>query len=362
MRLCSRLLIVTACLCSGCRREFNPTPTAGEGDCLSQVIQLTSDFQRAGEAYFSPDMSWVVFQAVPTGEQNHQMYVAPVRSGPDGITVLGTPIRITPQSTWNSCGFFSPDGKSLIFSSTAGRELVETPQSGYQRQGGTYRWSFPSEADIFHVKGWQGAIAGVHPSEVANLAKDRLTDNVLHDAECSFSPGGKWIVFTSNRTGDQELWVMRADGSNPVQLTTVPGYDGGAFFSPDGYRLLYRSDRQGNNLLQIFVADLVFNDQGNITGISNERQLTNDANVNWGPFWHPDGRHIVYATSAHGHTNYELYLMRGDGSRKTRLTFAAGADVLPVFSPDGKYLMWSSTRHGPGAQLYLAKFKLPKGS
>src|SRR5438874_13804681 len=101
---------------------------------------------------------------------------------------------------------------------------------------------------------------------------------------------------------------MRCDGSHPVLLTHSPGYDGGPFYSPDGKRIVYRSDRRSNNLLQIFVADIAFDHRGNITRIVKERQLTHDANVNWGPYWHPDGKHIIYATSMHGHANYELYL------------------------------------------------------
>ncbi len=91
---------------------------------------------------------------------------------------------------------------------------------------------------------------------------------------------------------------MRPDGTGVVRLTTAKGYDGGPFFSPDGSCLVYRSDRKGNDLLQVFVADLAFDAAGNIAGLRNERQLTDDANVNWGPYFHPDGRHVVYATSA----------------------------------------------------------------
>ena len=147
-----------------------------------------------------------------------------------------------------------------------------------------------------------------------------------------------------------------------MQLTHTPGYDGGPFFSPDGKRLVYRSDRQKNNLLQIFTSELTFDGNGNITGMTNERQLTNDAGVNWGPFWHPDGRHIIYATSGKNHTNYDLMLMRDDGSHKTRITFNAATDILPAFSPDGNYLMWTSTRSGGTSQIYVAKFKMPPGA
>ena len=93
----------------------------------------------------------------------------------------------------------------------------------------------------------------------------------MYDAEGSFSPDGKWIVFTSMRSGDGDIYVMHADGSDPVRITAAPGYDGGPFFSPDGKRLLYRSDRKHNDMLQIFVADLAFDEKGNITGAQNRQ-------------------------------------------------------------------------------------------
>ena len=388
-----RAAAIVACafatvLLIGCAQpEFNETPNLSESDSITDIIQLTHGFDRAGEAYFSPDMQWVIFQAVPHGEQQYQMYVAPLmydvteRSPAPGsvmratplpglkiphatdILRLGEPIRISPASSRNTCGFFSPDGYSLIFGSTAGKEDPEEPNSGYQRQGANYRWSFPKGMEVFRADGWQPAIESAEPGKIVDLAKHAITYNDAYDAECGYSPDGKWIAFTSNLSGDLELYAMHPDGSSLTRLTNAPGYDGGPFFSPDGKRLVYRSDRQGNDLLQVFVADVVFDRAGNITGLTNERNLTNDANVDWGPFWHPDGKHIIYATSKWGHHNYELMLMRDDGTHKTRITYKDGPDLLPAFSPDGKYLMWCSRRSQDGSpQIFLAKFKFPKGS
>jgi TolB protein len=193
------------------------------------------------------------------------------------------------------------------------------------------------------------------------LTTKPLTDNTFYDAEGSFSPDGRNIVFTSNRTGDLELFAMKPDGTGVVQLTNTPGYDGGPFFSPDGKHLLYRSDRNSNDLLQVFVSDVVYDNAGNVTALANERQLTADANVNWGPFWHPSGEWIAWATSAHGHHNYEVYVMRADGSRKTRVTYSAGADVLPAFSPDGRQMVWSSKRTDDNTtQVFIADFRPPE--
>jgi Tol biopolymer transport system component len=380
--------VATMLLASGCAGRAAPTPPAppaGESEVLGNVIQLTSGFARAGEAYFSPDMNWVIFQATPQGEEHYAMYVARTRRQGDQIVALEPPIRISPPGSRNTCGDFSPDGRSILFASTAGQEDPQVPGSGYQRQGRDYRWSFPDGMDLFRADNWQAAVANADAARGLDLAQHRLASARGYDAEGSFSPDGKWIVFSSTRddqpaaptpTPDElmttrpttaparrpnlELYVMRSDGSSVVRLTNIDGYDGGPFFSPDGKRIVYRSDRLGNDLLQVYVADLVFDARGDITGIIHERKLTDDANVNWGPFWHPGGRHIVYATSVHGHANYELYLMRDDGSAKTRLTFTPGADVLPVFSPDGRYLLWTSKRTSDNTtQLFLATFTMP---
>jgi Tol biopolymer transport system component len=366
---------VLSLLSAGCVTQ---APPMSEAEVLFDVTQLTHDFARAGEAYFAADSRWIVFQATPKGEENYQMYIAPLTSelvapGEDAnLTGIGRPVRVSPTGSKNTCGYFSPDGHSFIFASTAGIEPAQATattqstqptRSGYQRSSGTYRWDFPPEMEIFRADGWEDALRAAAANGQTNLARRPLTDNGAYDAECAFSPDGKWIVFTSLRSGDAELFAMRADGSAVVQLTRAKGYDGGPFFSPDGKRLVYRSDRAGNDLLQIFVADAARDRAGNITGLRRERQLTNDRNVNWGPYWHPDGKHIIYATSVHGHQNYELYLMRSDGSRKTRITFTGGFDGLPVFSPDGRHIMWSSKRTADGTtQVFIARFRMPRGA
>ncbi len=81
----------------------------------------------------------------------------------------------------------------------------------------------------------------------------RLTDTPGYDAEGSYSPDGKQIIFTSFRDGDAEIYIMDADGKNPRRITHAKGYDGGPFFSPDGKKIIYRSDRKENDLLQVYI-------------------------------------------------------------------------------------------------------------
>lgn len=372
----------------GAATRPEPTPAEREAAVLSNVTQLTfaRDFDRAGEAYFSPDMRWVVFQAVPRGEKNYAMYVARlVRVGgePAGLVVV---TRVSPPGSRNTCGWFADDGTTLVFASTAGKDDPDEAAPGYQREGRNYRWAFSKGMEIYRVPGFEKRVL-TSTEGFVDLARPefRLTDNDAYDAECATSPDGEWVVFCSDREsvveGDlpatqpaaarpRQLWAMRKDGSGLVQLTRTHGYNGGPFFSPDGKRLVYRSDRVGNDLLQVLVADVVRDRRGNITGLANERKVTDDANVNWGPYWSADGRRIVYASSKEGHANYELFSRRGDGSagratdrREARLTWSAGPDVLPVVSPDGNYLMWSSRRgEDKTTQVYVARLTWPRGS
>jgi len=185
----------------------------------------------------------------------------------------------------------------------------------------------------------------------------RLTDSPGYDAEGSYSPDGKQIVFCSNRDGNLELYIMDSDGRHVRKLTHAPGcYNGGPFFSPDSKRVIFRSDRRKKDHLQLYV----INADG--TG---EQALTDNLDwVYWAPFWYKDGKHIVFTAADHSNPavrpNYDLWWMNVETGKKVRLTYAPGQDVLPAFSADGSKLMWTSTRDGrQPAQLYIADFVAP---
>jgi Tol biopolymer transport system component len=188
----------------------------------------------------------------------------------------------------------------------------------------------------------------------------RLTDAPGYDAEGSYSPDGKQIVFTSRRDNDDlEIYIMNADGSGQRRLTFGAGYDGGPFFSPDGKTILYRGDRRndGKMNLQIRMVD---------ADGKNDRAITDNPVFNWCPFWHPSGRSFIFTQADHeayakrSKPNYDLYMMTADGGNSTRITFDEAFDGLPVFSPDGKRLMWTSKRTGLAEpQVFIADFRLP---
>jgi TolB protein len=329
------------------------------------ALQLTfpDRFIKAGEAYFSPDMKRIVFQAieVPPGEQDpaefYAMFVCDVvRDAAGDITGVTNIRRVSPKGSANTCGWFHPtDPNRLLFASTVGAPTAENAP-GYQRGTSRYRWAFPPETRIVEVdlRTADGSVASLKPLE---------GDGKAYMAEGSWSPDGRFILFCSLESGDGDLYIRDTKTGARRAIVTAPGYDGGPFFSPDGKRICYRSDRNRDNLLQVFVADLVFDASGSIAGIANETQLTANEHVNWCPFFRPDGKTLVYASSEMGHRNYEVFEVTipdspGAAPVRRRVTESDGADVLPVFCPDGKWLLWTGQRHeGRSSQLYIGRYR-----
>jgi Tol biopolymer transport system component len=150
---------------------------------------------------------------------------------------------------------------------------------------------------------------------------------------------------------------MRLDGSGLVRLTNTPGYDGGAFFSADGRRIVYRASRpQPGPELDQYRAMLaqkvvrptqleiwIMNADG-----SGQRQVTHLGAASFAPFFHPDGRRIIFASNVGDPKgrNFDLYLVDDDGTGLERVTYNDTFDGFPMFSPDGKRLVFASNRNG----------------
>lgn len=330
-----------------------------ESRFLSPPVRLTAGLAKAGEGYFSPDMKQICYQGVPTDYPFYQIYVQPFDAAEPRLV---EPTRVSTGRGRTTCAWFSPDGTRLLFASShrdpnldeteaaAIAQAAEDARTGRRRR---YQWDFDPHMDLF----------------VADLTQPgplrQLTDTPGYDAECSFSPDGTKLLFVSDRDGDPDIYLAKADGSDVIQLTDQPGYDGGPFFSPDGNWITYRTDRQEEHLLQIHVMR---------ADGSADTAVTSGRGVRWAPYWHPTRPWLIWTGADHSdptkRPNYDLWLVRYEADsagfrtgQPLRLTDHPGADVLPVFSPDGSLLLWTASRDSDGgrrptSQLYVSRLDL----
>jgi Tol biopolymer transport system component len=77
-------------------------------------------------------------------------------------------------------------------------------------------------------------------------------------------------------------------------------------------------------------------------------QLTDNGAANFGPYWHPDGRHIIFSSNMQDPQgrNFDLYTINIDNRAIERITHYDGFDGFPMFSHDGRQLVFASNRHG----------------
>jgi hypothetical protein len=154
-----------------------------------------------------------------------------------------------------------------------------------------------------------------------------LSNNAADDLLAAWSPDGTRLVFSSNRDGNYEIYVMDADGSNVRRLTDNPAEDHAPAWSPappgggtGGSQIAFYSNRDGNEEIYVMDADG-----------SNPRNLTNHKAADWFPRWSPDGSQITFSSKRDG--DLEIYAMNADGSNVRRLTNSPGEDFNSVWQP-----------------------------
>lgn len=310
---------------------------------IRNIRQLTFGGNNA-EAYWSSDGESLIFQS----DWDHinsqgcdQIYIMHVA----GATLSGDEVDYSLVSTGlgrTTCSFFMPGDEEIIFSST--HDAASACPVPVRFSADRYVWPVYEEYDIY--------IASKDGSDIRPLIA-----GPGYDAEATVSPDGRFLVFTSTRSGDLELWRYEIASGMLLQLTHELGYDGGAFFSPDSKKIVWRASRPEGDAamtyrellnqglvepseLNIFVAD--------IDG-SNVRQVTNLPGANWAPYFHPDNDRILFTSNHHtldeGGREFDLFMVRSDGSQLERITSSGTFDGFPMFSYDGSKLVFSSNRN-----------------
>jgi hypothetical protein len=322
-----------------------------EKDFLKNIRQLIYDGNRSGEGYFSDDGKKLIFQSERELDNPfYQIYILDFETGDIK--------RVSPGYGKTTCSYFQWNGNRVLYASShldpearkKQKEELDFRASGQKKR---YAWDYEPEMDIFSSL-----------SDGSDIKQ--LTKELGYDAEGSYSPDGKLIVFSSNRRAyntklsktDQQkrevdpsyfcdLYLMNADGSGLKQLTDAPGYDGGPFFSADGKKIIWRRFSEDGMQADVYTM--------NADG-SGEKRITEFGSLSWAPFFHPSGDYIIFASNKLGFSNFELFLVDAEGLKEpVRVTYTDKFDGLPVFSPDGTKLVWTSSRCADGkTQLFIA--------
>lgn len=196
---------------------------------------------------------------------------------------------------------WSPDGRVIVFGSHQG--LWKVPLTGARKptrvaafnggalfpvfsrpsgQGSSIRLAYQS--DITDVNIWRWDLARHQAKKIAG--------STWYDDFPAIAPSGDRVAFASNRTGENEIWVADADGSNPQQVTFHRGP------------------------------------------------------VVMSPAWSPDGSHLAFSSEVGG--NRDIYVIRPDGSKSNRVTTAPSQETNPSWSPDGRWIYFRSDQGGVG--------------
>jgi hypothetical protein len=320
---------------------------------LADLRQITVAGENA-EAYWSWDGKQLILQSREGDKDCDRIYrVQPF--GPNGPN--GTPpfLPVSNGEGVTTCSYFMPGDKSVIYASTqlGGKACPPKPDHSMG-----YVWPLYDTYDIFKTDA-----DGKNPV--------RLTDTKGYDAEGTVCGKDGSIVFTSVRDGDIDLYRMDADGKNVRRLTNTPGYDGGAFFNADCTKIVWRASRprpgkELDDYQRLLAQNLVRPSKlelyvANADG-SDPQQITYLDAASFAPYWHPNGRRILFSTN-YGDPKgreFDIWAVNVDGTGLERITYAGGFDGFPMFSPDGKTLAFSSNRAtAPGkhdTNVFLARW------
>ncbi len=317
---------------------------------ITGTHQLTFVGSRSGEGYFSKYGKKMIFQSErESGNPFYQIYLMDL--------VTGKTERVSPGKGKTTCSWIHPQGDRVMFSSTHLDKDFETKvkeeyETRKSPQKNKYSWSYDPQFDIYEYS-------------LKTKKLKQLTHEFGYDAEGSYSPDGKQILFASNRAGytdklspeDEklfkqdpsylmDLYMMNSDGSNIRRLTNMKGYNGGPFFSADGKKITWRHFAPNGQTAEIWTAD--------VDG-SHQQAITHLGSMSWAPYFHPSGDYIVFTTNLQGFSNFELYIVDTAGKHEpVRVSYIPDFDGLPVFTPDGQKLSWTHRNEKGESQVYLA--------
>jgi len=292
---------------SGAYSPVPPAPTATSAFNFPSPVANTPTIQVSVPTFSSPDQ--------PTG---HIVFTCQIfkTQYADQICMMnadgsGYKRLTTDDGRRHYYPSFSPDGKSIVYSSFREENVYE-----------------------------------IYELELADGSVNRLTNRLGVSNAPEVSPDGQSIVFMrwTQASNQYQIWLMDRNGENAGNISRTLGWD--PTWSPDGRHILFASDRDGSN--QLYAVNT--NGKGLV-------RITNLPSIRGRSDWSPDGQFIV--TYSGEPWRREIYIMNADGSGARVLSPTGGNSQGPAFSPDGKWIAFTAYFDHPnddhGCEIYIIR-------
>ena len=262
----------------------------------------------------------------------------------------GEPILLSDLIHVNLSPIWTPDGRSVLYISNleGTRDVYQQRVSSDGRAVGKairittalspYTISLSADESRMAydvVRNYSNIFEVAIGSTPAKTSSGRqITRDNQHIEALSLSRDGKWLAYDSDRSGNFDIYKLRLDGGEPVQLTTNPANDFAPAWSPDDSQIAFYSTRNGTRDLYTISAEG-----------AEEQQVTRGPEEDYFPAWSPDGTQLAYATEVGGAFSYAVVSRATDGRwsapRKVGGTKLFGG-AYEQWSPDGKLIAYVS--------------------
>jgi serine/threonine protein kinase len=310
--------------------------------------ELTRSDIGASHPRWSPDGKSIAMIITRGGRVTQAVVIVDVASGK--ARELASPAKAGEMSSV----IWTADGRSVIYlraqsveatvGSTANviRQDVGTDETeivGWTSHNGLILDTLKDGTLVVDVRSPRDNLREVAMNTAGAVPEERwLTRGNSSDRQPSYAPDGKSVLFTSNRSGNLDLWMI-AGGGAVRRITDDGAEDWDPAFTPDGKKVVWSSGRSGN--LEIWIA--------NADG-SDAKQISHDGSDAENPTGTPDGW-IIYCSF--NPKKAGIWKVRQDGTQATHVVQARTS--LPEVSPDGKYVSYLYEARTPRAAVRVAR-------
>ncbi len=373
-------VLLVAVVAAGVWKLVGPSPEISENMTFRP---LAIPFRTIWYPSISGDGNWITFPVTdennvteiyymnaaggePRKLTNDSLFKYTTDISPDGSMILysrgnSRQIRFGGQSLWTVStlggvpkmvsdagmgGQWSPDGRMIAYlgqSGTLGSSLWIMNSDGSNKQmvlqdsmGGpgsrlSLSWS-PDGKALAWLRNWkgpEGTYQEIIIRDVESGDEHQLTSDQKNIDEVCWIAGG-YIIYSTNLGGASNLWAIREDGGDPIQITKGPGPDLGVRASHDGRRVLYMQQME---LGSIAIGDL--------EGL-NAKEITSGDQAVRSPQFSPDGMTIAYVGDDPDPIKpaSSIYLIDRDGRNRQQIVRSKNFIEFPAWSPDGERIAY----------------------